>query len=477
MEMNTAAPGAAGGIAAAYLRRSTADDDNQGIDSRGRQEAAVKRLCGEDVALYVDWGVSGSGAKTGQRAEYARLKSDIAAGRIASVCAESLSRLGRSTRELLDFMDLCQRHGVQVQTDKERVDTSGAMGRFLFTVMAAIGELELDMGKERSAGARAARLKHHQDAGVEMPPSIAIYGKMHVTEGGITRVLDDPDQPIEPVLAAYREAGTIRGACEILNARQVPAPRGNHWGVSTLRRVLEHYAKPENGSLVTLPEVMTKHAGRRPVSASAVFAGLLRCHCGHTMTPNAVRKQYYCGFGRDTGTAAHGHYSVTEAAIRPTLEAEAARYGPQMHVTIRKAEASDAKARAKLAHRRDTYLGQEADSLISREKCRQLVADIDAQVAELDRRAKSGFFLHREVPPSWDDVPAMNRHLRHLWREVRLDADMAPILPLDWIVVPDDENDAIEAAEREGYEPKADTPEGRLAEVMHWHAARKAAKS
>src|SRR5262245_3819060 len=87
-------------FAAAYLRRSAADDDNPGVDSRGRQEAAVRRMCSDDVVIYEDWGISGSAAKTAKRPEYQRLRGDIAAGRVSSVCAESLSRLGRSTREL-----------------------------------------------------------------------------------------------------------------------------------------------------------------------------------------------------------------------------------------------------------------------------------------------------------------------------------------------------------------------------------------
>ncbi len=85
-------------IAVAYLRRSAATTENPGNDSREAQEAAVKRLCGPDVALYVDWGISGSGQSTAKREAYVSLKADIAAGRIGSVCAYGLSRLGGTRR-------------------------------------------------------------------------------------------------------------------------------------------------------------------------------------------------------------------------------------------------------------------------------------------------------------------------------------------------------------------------------------------
>jgi len=66
-----------------------------------------------------------------------RLKADIAAGRVGSVCAYSLSRLGRNARELLAFIELAQAHDVPVRTAVEAVDTSTAMGRAMLTVMAA----------------------------------------------------------------------------------------------------------------------------------------------------------------------------------------------------------------------------------------------------------------------------------------------------------------------------------------------------
>src|SRR5204863_1662605 len=79
---------------------------------------------------------------------------------------------------------------------------------------------------------------------------------------------------------------------------------------------------------VELPESRGGRAGRRPVRSRALFGGLLRCHCGRTMTPNVVRGQYYCSAGRDSGAELHGRYSVTEKALRASLEPEAARHDP-----------------------------------------------------------------------------------------------------------------------------------------------------
>ena len=350
--------------AVAYLRRSAATESNPGNDSREAQLSAVQRLCGPDVTVYEDWGKSGSGDGS-KRPEYQRLKAEIAAGRIGSVCAYSLTRLGRNARELLALVELCRVHDVTLRTASESIDTSSAMGRAMVQMMAVMAELELEQGKERSASARAARVERHRAAGLDVPGSRAMYGTVHVTQDGITRTVEDTERPIGPVLDAYRDAGSVRGACQLLRERAIPAPRGGEvWGVSTLRRILDHYAAIGQ---VELPEVMSREAGRRPVKATALFAGLLRCHCGRTMTPNVVRGQYYCAAGRDSGAALHGRYSVTERALLAVLEPEAARYLRQTKIG-RKAAANDQQERERLTARRERIADSYLNGIISAAK-------------------------------------------------------------------------------------------------------------
>jgi DNA invertase Pin-like site-specific DNA recombinase len=280
-EDTTAMTPTAGSTSAAYLRRSSVSGDNPGDASREAQEAAVRRLCGEDVALYVDWGISGRTAD--KRPDYMRLKEDIVAGRIASVCAYSLSRLGRNARELLAFIELAQAHGVPVRTAVESIDTSTAMGRAMLTVMAAFAQLELEQGMERSAAAREARRERHQAAGMPVPPSRSLYGYVHITEDGLTRVERDTTpiweghDRIDTVLDAYREAGNVLAAAGLLNQRGVPSPDGSvwdpetkrgGWGHSTLRRIIEASEAPPSRLLAATRSRPT--AGRiYPASGSS----------------------------------------------------------------------------------------------------------------------------------------------------------------------------------------------------------------
>ena len=64
---------------------------------------------------------------------------------------ESISRLARSTRDLLQIVDQLQQKGVQFVSQKESIDTSTPQGKFMLTVFAALSELEREQIRQRQA--------------------------------------------------------------------------------------------------------------------------------------------------------------------------------------------------------------------------------------------------------------------------------------------------------------------------------------
>lgn len=70
----------------------------------------------------------------------------------------SLSRLSRSVGDLIALSAVLQAKGCHLKSLTENIDTSGAMGRMLFIVMGAIGQLERELAEERRIqGVLAAR--------------------------------------------------------------------------------------------------------------------------------------------------------------------------------------------------------------------------------------------------------------------------------------------------------------------------------
>lgn len=92
------------------------------------------------------------------RKQLERLKEEVREG--DTLYIESLSRLGRSTKDLLGLIEFFQRKGVILVSAKESIDTSTSMGKLLTHLMCAITEFERDLTVERTKeGLKAARAR------------------------------------------------------------------------------------------------------------------------------------------------------------------------------------------------------------------------------------------------------------------------------------------------------------------------------
>ena len=98
------------------------------------------------VGVYADEGISGS---KGRRPALDRLMDDARRGKLDIVAVVRFDRFARSTRHLLTALEDFRTMGVDFVSLREQVDTSTPMGKAMFTIIAAVAELEKDIIRER----------------------------------------------------------------------------------------------------------------------------------------------------------------------------------------------------------------------------------------------------------------------------------------------------------------------------------------
>ena len=138
---------------ALYCRVSTTDQtcDNQLRDLRDYCRARGW----EQVTEYVDQGISGTRER---RPALDGMMAEVKARRVDVVVVAAFDRFGRSVRHLVEALDLFHHLNVEFISLREQIDTGSPLGQAVFTIIAAIAQLERSLIVERvRAGLRRAR--------------------------------------------------------------------------------------------------------------------------------------------------------------------------------------------------------------------------------------------------------------------------------------------------------------------------------
>ncbi len=167
-----------------YARLSTRaqDMDRQIVDLLA---AGVRR---DD--LYVDHGVSGAHAR---RPQFDRVLEAVHPG--DTLLVTTLDRLGRSTSNMLALADELRAQQVNLRVlnlGGGNVDTGTPMGSMVFTVMAALAQMELEIKRERVNDSNTKR----RDAGLDLGGRRPIFSDSQIANA---RRLIEQGQPASHV--------------------------------------------------------------------------------------------------------------------------------------------------------------------------------------------------------------------------------------------------------------------------------------
>uniref|UniRef100_UPI00402B04A7 recombinase family protein n=1 Tax=Bacillus sp. DX2.2 TaxID=3073452 RepID=UPI00402B04A7 len=157
-----------------YMRVSTID---QNLD---RQEQQLKEAGCERIFFEKITGVKRNRPELNRMLEFLR-QGD-------TVVVTDLTRLSRSTKDLIEIAELISQKGVNLKSLKEAwLDTTTAHGKMLFTVFAGIAQFERDLTSERTKEGIIAAKKRGKHPGRPKTDEEKVNYALYLIDQGMNR--------------------------------------------------------------------------------------------------------------------------------------------------------------------------------------------------------------------------------------------------------------------------------------------------
>ncbi|MGD0089888.1 MAG: recombinase family protein [Planctomycetota bacterium] len=222
--------------AIAYLRVSTEEQAASGL-SLEAQELKIRAYCVandlELVRVLCDAGVSGKNIT--DRPQLQAALEMLRAKKAGVLVVLKLDRLSRSTRDILDLADRCQKEGWCLASLSEKLDTCSAAGRLVLSVLASMAQFEREQGAERTRLAlQQKRVRRELTGEVPFGWSLGSDGKALVPV--------DAEQATLRKIKAFREKGLSYGKiARLLSIVRVPTKQGRtDWHPQVVYRIVKY---------------------------------------------------------------------------------------------------------------------------------------------------------------------------------------------------------------------------------------------
>jgi len=220
-----------------YIRVSTDGQALNGV-SLADQRARIRAYCeahGYELAgIEVDAGLSGKRADNRPGLQAALERVCECEGVLV---VTKLDRLARSTMDAIKMAKRIDACGADLASIGEQIDTASAMGRFVFRLMASLGELEREQIRERTLSA----LQHNRAEGKKLGGHMPLG--FDLADDGHTLIENRAEQAAIERMRELRAQGL--GYLRIANTLQAEGftpKRAKRWSAQTCHRVLNRPA-------------------------------------------------------------------------------------------------------------------------------------------------------------------------------------------------------------------------------------------
>lgn len=152
-----------------YIRVSHENQAKDGLSLEAQKErlGLYANLKGFEVAgVFVDEARSG---RNTNRPAFQDMIDKLLNKEADALVVAKLDRAFRNTKAAIEYMDLFNKNNIQFHSIAESLDTASAMGKFVYTMMSALAELESDRISERIIDVNNMRRRQGKRVGAKVP--------------------------------------------------------------------------------------------------------------------------------------------------------------------------------------------------------------------------------------------------------------------------------------------------------------------
>jgi DNA invertase Pin-like site-specific DNA recombinase len=146
--------------------------------------------------------------------------------------------LSRSIKDTLNIFEQIKNKNANIISIKENIDTTSAMGRFIFHIFSALNELERELAVERTKHNIEYMKKDMRFVG-RIP-----YGYKLSNGNGSDLIEDEQEQTIITLICNLRDSSINKmsydSIAQFLNQENISLPRKSQkWHAQTIKRIIE----------------------------------------------------------------------------------------------------------------------------------------------------------------------------------------------------------------------------------------------
>jgi len=308
-----------------YIRVSTDEQAKEGYSIRAQEEKLRSYAQLKDwhiYSVYADEGISGKDIDG--RPAVKQLIADVESGKITNVLVYKIDRLTRSTKNLIEFVELFNVNQCAFNSLVESIDTASATGRMFLKIVGIFAEFERENLAERLRMGFERKVKE----GYAICSFITAYGYDRENGTKIPTINKKEAVIVQRIYNMYlHDNYNLKHICRILNAEQIPSKKGVKWCSSSVSGILtnviyigkvrysvndasryfetdgQHEPIIDERLFYQVQEKISKLQRTAPTkrpSSGAYFCGVLYCpECGSTYTT----KWQYSGEKNEDGSA------------------------------------------------------------------------------------------------------------------------------------------------------------------------------